>query len=85
MTTLELAEQIARAVLKAVDCDEISLAPHDSYFNPQWREAWGDKYPDLAADVLMVLHENHSWFCRVSDAPTGETVDDPYEQVELFP
>jgi len=72
MTTLELAEQITRAVLKGIDCDEIALAPHDEYF---------DGSTDTPAQsVLNVLHETGHWFCSVQETPQ-ETVLDQLPQL----
>ena len=62
LTTLQLAEKIARAVLTGVDADEIALVPHDSYF------------PDLTWDVLKVLHDTGTWFCRLRETPEGTAV-----------
>jgi hypothetical protein len=82
MTTRELAEKIARAILRSVDSDEAHLAPHDSYFNPQWEKEWGNRN-DLAVDVLSVLHEHDAWFCRWTEDARGVTVETSYERVGL--
>lgn len=85
MTNRELAERIARAVLKAVDGDEVWLAPHDTYFDPQWSERWASE-PDLAGHVLDVLHETGTGFCCYQESETGETLyqamDDDAERMQ---
>ena len=77
MTTRELAEQIARAVLSEVDDDQIALAPHDTYFNPAHQNEWGNSL-DLAYVVLKTLEAHDSWFCRLTEDADGLTVETPY-------
>ena len=72
MTTLELAEAIAMAVI--AHADEIS--------DPEWRD--GRTFKRCAEVVLDTLREHQSWFCRVSDPEDGVTVETPYEQIDLF-
>ena len=82
MTTLELAQAIARAVLKAVDCDEAALAPHEQYFT-----ADGPDDPDghgLSRVVLEVLRETGHWFCRVTEDPKLGTVDVRFNMLEML-
>jgi hypothetical protein len=82
MTTLELAEKIARAVLKEVDGAESALLPHDFYCTDE--PDFGGRRTDLPYAVLRVLHENSSWFCRNPTEDWHEEKEERYEQVELF-
>lgn len=89
MTTLQLAEAIARAILAEVDeqgTDDGSdfgfLMPHNEYFPATWQEdVLGQE--DLSLIVLKVLRDNDCWFCRIQEgpAPVGGIVQS--EQMEL--
>lgn len=82
LTTLDLAEKIARAVLKEVDGGEVVLLPHDEYFRDD--PEFGGKATDLSFAVLRVLHETESWFCRAPRDENGIDLDQirPYEPVQ---
>lgn len=77
MTTLQLAEAIARAVLAEVDEQGVGqgsaygmLLPHDEYF-PDTRRADPDfdSLGDLRLVILQTLRVHCCWFCRVTEGP----------------
>lgn len=92
LTTLQLAEAIARAVLAEVDEHGVGqgsaygvLLPHDEYF-PDTRRA--DPDFDSLGDhlrhvVLQTLRDNGCWFCRVTEGPEPVGGIVKSEQMEL--
>jgi hypothetical protein len=73
LTTLQVARLIADAVV-------IAYEGYSAGFD------LGDERPDHehppTQAVLRVLHETNSWFCRLSEAESGETVEQPYEEIQ---
>ena len=69
MTTLELAEKIAFAVMA-------SVYDHGTGF--VWEGA-----KDHAPAVLKVLHENDSWFCRMDPAKAADWPEECEQRYEL--
>ena len=61
MTSLELAQAIADAVVEADDDDS-------------WSDGYRDS---RAASVLKVLRDTGHWFCRVDHDAKGVTIDVP--------
>lgn len=72
LTTLQLAEKIAVAVLEAA---------YDSGKGFMWEHAH-----EHASAVLRTLHENESWFCRAPQDENGDGIDldqiRPYEPIQ---
>ena len=72
LTTLQLAEQIAEAVLDAYDPGGAM------YRHPDTPEDVG------AQAVLKALHEESCWFCRLTDVPGQGTVSERLPLLDLM-